>query len=168
MLFSDAKHLMYPVVLSLSVVGGLALMRAIDPVSDAMADDSTYTQQASRLPGVQNPAADGPLFNTSGINQRNAQIELLSEILSELRMTRRLLESGSVRVTVDEVTLDYDRIAKALGGETSSSSSATSPNVDSGLDAGSISASRSTGSGKGSGVIRRLQDGSVVSEQSTE
>ena len=34
MLFSNAKHLMYPLVLSLSVVGGLALMQAIDPVSD--------------------------------------------------------------------------------------------------------------------------------------
>ena len=167
MLFSDAKHLMYPVVLSLSVVGGLALMRAIDPVSDAMADESNYRQQASRLPGVQNSAADGPLFNTSGINQRNAQIELLAEILSELKMTRRLLESGSVRVTVDEVNLDYDRIGQALGGDASSApDSSAAP--DSGMDAGSISASRSIGSGKGSGVIRRLQDGSVVSEQSTE
>ena len=167
MLFSDVKHLMYPVVLSLSVVGGLALMRAIDPVSDAMADDTIYTQQASGLPGMQNSASDGPLFNTSGINQRNAQIALLSEILSELRMTRRMLESGSVRVTVDEVSLDYGRIAEALGGEFSSTPESSAAS-DAGMDAGSISASRSSGSGKGSGVIRRLQDGSVVSEQSTE
>ncbi len=166
MSFSDAKHLLYPVFLSLAIVGGIGLMQQFDPVSDAMASDPPYTQQASGLPGVQSPS-DGPPFNTSGIRQRNAQIELLSEILQELRATRRLLEDGSARVTVDSVEIDYDRLMQAMdGGQDPTPAGASAP--DDSVDAGSISATRAAGTGKGSGVVRRLHEGSVVSEQTSE
>jgi hypothetical protein len=167
MSFSDAKHLLYPVVLSLSVVGGLALMRAIDPASDAMAGEPAYAQQSSRMSAGQNPAGSGPLFNTSAIHQRNVQIELLTEILSELKVTRRLLESGSARVTVESVELDYQQISDLVAATAGSESASESPDPDE-VSAGSVSASRAPGSGTGSGVIRRIQGGSVVSEQTSE
>lgn len=168
MSFSQAKHLMYPVVLALSVVGGITLMRAVGPGSDAMAAGPMYAQQSPRSLESENPAAGGPLFNTSGIHQRNVQIDLLTEILSELKMTRRLLESGSARVVVDSVDLDYQQIGDLIRDMPGSDSGSGGSELPNEVNAGSVSASRAPGSGAGSGVIRRIESGSVVSEQVSE
>ena len=165
--FSDTKHLLYPVTLSLAVVGGLAILRGFDPAPDAMASDPPYTQQASELGGQQNPSASGPLFNTTAINQRNTQIKLLSEILTELRTTRQLLENGSARVTIDSLDLDSAQLNGLLGDRSGSDEGPASSSPDE-VQAGSVSASRAPGSGTGTGVIRRIQAGSTVSEKTTE
>ena len=169
MSFSDTKHLLYPVTLSLAVVGGLAILRGFDPASasNALAADPPYTQQASDLSGRQNPSASGPLFNTTAINQRNAQIKLLSDILSELRMTRQLLEDGSARVTVDSLDLDHDQLDGLLGARSSSDEGMETASPDE-VQAGSVSASRAPGTGNGTGVIRRIQAGSTTSETPSE
>ena len=151
MSFSDTKHLLYPVTLSLALVGGLALLQGFDPASDAVAGDPPYTQRASDLDGIQNPSASGPLFNTTAINQRNAQIELLSAILDELKSTRRLLEDGSARVTVESVDLDYAQIGDLIESSNDRGDPSNTASSDE-VRAGSISASRAPGSGNGSGV----------------
>ena len=167
MSLSGTKHLLYPATLSLAVVGALAVLQGFDPTPDSASADPPYSQLASDLGGKQADQASGPLFNTTAIRQRNSQIDLLSEMLSELQSVRRLLEGGTARVTIDHLDLDSGQIQRLIApasAEVEAGESHPVPDVDS----GSVSTSRTTGSGSGTGVIRRIHGGSAASEQRSE
>jgi hypothetical protein len=125
-----------PAALALGVIFAVGALRH-GPFESTASADPQYSQSASSLQGGTSPST-GPLFNSNAFNQRKVQTDVLREVLTELRAIRQLLQGGDVRVRVESIELDYDRLTNAVSAAVSSAGS---------------------GSGSSSGVIRRISDG---------
>lgn len=142
------KDLLGPAALALAVVTAVGVLRGLDPVSSAHAgtDDSfrgTVLRDAAlvRAPGARASGDPVPAFLNAG-SQRVEQLDVMREVLRELRAIRGLIESGEARVNVAAVELDYDRLSDAV--------SRAMPAARTGADAG-----------RAGGGVRRLTNGST-------
>lgn len=104
-----------PAILSLGILAAVGVLRDSNFGSSAFGMDPPFSQSATDLPGGRPNAGDPPLFLNAG-TQRIEQLDVMREVLVELRSIRKLLQSGGVTVQVGEVQLDYDRLAEALSG----------------------------------------------------
>jgi hypothetical protein len=102
-------ELIGPVALSLAVLAGVGALRAMSVPSTAHAEP----QSLSIPPGYQPNLGDPPSFLNAG-SQRVEQLDVMREVLGELRAIRKLLQDGGARVRVDSVALDYDRLADSV------------------------------------------------------
>ena len=105
---------------------------------------------SDRAPGFRPNAGQVPGFLNAG-SQRVEQLDVMREMLYELRMIRQLIQNGDTRVNVSSVELDYDRLADA---------------VSRGMPSGKAGASSGL-SGK-SGGVRRLTRGESESSESSD
>lgn len=139
-----------PAVLSLGVLLAVGIVRDFGTGSSAYGmDPPLFTQSATSLPGGNPGVGDPPVFLNAG-TQRIEQLSVMREILVELRAIREMLQSGGVTVNVDEVDLDYDRLAETLSGA---------------MPAGKAGASR--GSGLIEGGVRRITRADESSDEET-
>ena len=104
--------LLGPAALSIAVLLGVMVLRGIDAGATAHAG-VPMDQSMSRTDGPRPGAGDPPSFLNAG-SQRVEQLDVMREILAELKSIRKLLREGGARVRVESVELDYDRLADSV------------------------------------------------------
>ena len=150
-----------PVALAFVVLVGVGALRGPGLNSGVYAgtqSDESFRESAlrdsdlsDRAPGFRPNAGAVPGFLNAG-SQRVEQLDVMREMLYELRMIRQIIQNGDTRVNVSSVELDYDRLSDAVSRGMPSSSKA---GANSGL------------SGK-SGGVRRLTRGESENSESSD
>ncbi len=147
-----------PTALALVVLAGVGALRGLENGSSAFAepqgDDSfrdtvLRDSDLTRAPGFRSTANSVPGFLNAG-SQRVEQLDVMREVLYELRMIRQLIQNGDTRVNVASVELDYDRLSDAISRS---------------MPASKAGASSVTGK---SGGVRRLTRGQDGAEESND
>lgn len=148
-----------PAALALVVLVGVGVLRDIGlsssvhagPQSDqSMRDSALRDSDLTRAPGFRPNVGSVPGFLNAG-SQRVEQLDVMREMLYELRVIRQLIQNGDTRVNVGSVELDYDRLSDAV--------SRAMPSGKAGANSGL--------SGK-SGGVRRLTRGADDSTESSD
>lgn len=148
-----------PVVLAFVVLVGVGALRDFGWNSTVHAgvqseqsirDTALRDSDLTRAPGFRSNVGDVPGFLNAG-SQRVEQLDVMREMLYELRLIRQLIQNGDTRVNVTSVELDYDRLSDA---------------VSRGMPSGKAGANSGV-SGK-SGGVRRLTRGDDDSTESSD
>ena len=113
--------LLGPTLLACAVLVGVIALRGMDGGSNAFAQSSDDSFRSSalrgsdltRAPGFRSTDDSVPGFLNAG-SQRVEQLDVMREVLHELRMIRKLMQNGDTRVNVASVELDYDRLSEAF------------------------------------------------------
>ena len=148
--------LLGPTLLACVVLVGVVALRGMQGGStafaqgdDSLRDSALRDSDLTRAPGFRPNNDSVPGFLNAG-SQRVEQLDVMREVLYELRMIRKLIQNGDTRVNVASVELDYDRLSDA---------------VSRAMPAGRAGASSVSGK---SGGVRRLTRGQEGSEESND